>query len=78
MSALNVEEIVKKVMSELNNVNSLKECEYGIFESMNDAIEASFIAQRKYLNHSLSDRDKYIKAIKNEFYKEENLKKYAK
>ncbi|WP_195237694.1 aldehyde dehydrogenase family protein [Romboutsia sp. 1001285H_161024_C4] len=78
MSALNVEEIVKKVISELNNENSLKECEYGIFESMNDAIEASFIAQRKYLKHSLSDRDKYIKAIKNEFYKEENLKKICK
>ncbi|MGL4913888.1 MAG: aldehyde dehydrogenase family protein [Romboutsia sp.] len=78
VNALSVEEIVKKVMSELSNVDTLKESNYGIFENMNDAIEATFMAQRKYVQYSLSDRDKFIKAIKDEFYKEENLKKISK
>lgn len=76
-SVINVEDIVKKVMEGLNSI-STEHCEDdGVFEDMNEAIEATFIAQKEFMKYSLGDRDKFIKAIKNEFNKEEILKKIS-
>lgn len=58
-----IEAIVRKVLSE-NNASESSEYRYGIFETMDEAIEASFIAQKEYMNHSLADRQKYVEGIR--------------
>lgn len=72
-----VEALVKKV------IDSVKECQcdsmgneeygYGIFHSMEDAVEAAHIAQKKYLNCSMSDRAKYVQTMREVVLKKENL-----
>lgn len=73
INALDIEKIVKKVIRGMESSNSEQECCDGIFDSMEEAIEAAFIAQRKYLQSSISERDKFVKAIRCEIGKEENL-----
>lgn len=73
INALDIEKIVKKVIRGMESSNSEQECCDGIFDSMEEAIEAAFIAQRKYLHLSISERDKFVKAIRCEIGKEENL-----
>ncbi|WP_434798617.1 aldehyde dehydrogenase family protein [Terrisporobacter vanillatitrophus] len=73
INALDIEKIVKKVIRGMESSNSEQECCDGIFDSMEEAIEAAFIAQRKYLQLSISERDKFVKAIRCEIGKEENL-----
>ena len=49
-------------------------CGEGIFPTMEEAIDAAFIAQRKLLDCSMSDKDRFVKAIRNQLSKKENLK----
>ncbi len=46
---------------------------WGIFESMDDAVEAAAAAQKKYLNCTMHDRAAYVKAIRDVVLKQENL-----
>ena len=78
INTLDIEKIVKEVIKGMESNNLEEEYCDGLFDSMEDAIEAAFIAQRKYLQCSLSERDKFVKAIKYEIGKEENLNKISK
>ena len=78
LNTLDIEKIVKEIIRGMEVSESKEECCDGIFDSMEDAIQAAFIAQQKYLQCSLSERDKFIKAIKNELGKEGNLQQISK
>ena len=51
---------------------------YGIFADMDSAVQAAKKAQEEYMDHSLADRRKYVKAIRDVILKEENLKHISK
>ncbi|MCT4566070.1 MAG: aldehyde dehydrogenase EutE [Maledivibacter sp.] len=70
MAINQIEEIIKKVMCEINEQttkkNTLCEDNLGVYEDINDAIEAAWIAKQKFSKYSLGDRTRIIKSIKNE------------
>ena len=73
-----VESIVKRVVSQLSTETaSAQTCpsggDWGVFESMNDAVDAAVEAQREYLNHSMHDRACYVQAIRDVVLDQENL-----
>lgn len=69
-----IEKVVKKVMEEMNNTKQVSSSNnYGIFDTVDEAIDAAYIAQKEYLKCSIGDRERYIKAIRNVILKEENL-----
>ncbi|MBU5437541.1 aldehyde dehydrogenase EutE [Tissierella sp. MSJ-40] len=69
-----VEEVVRKVMKEFNGIEQVRTSDnYGIFGTMDEAIDAAYLAQKEYLRCSISDRERYIKAIREVILKEENL-----
>ena len=73
-----VESIVKRVVSQLNTeAASAQTCpsggDWGVFESMNDAVDAAVEAQREYLNRSMHDRACYVQAIRDVVLDQENL-----
>ncbi len=76
-----IEYIVKKVMSEIDTAEEaglpIKDGELGVFEDMENAIDAAFIAQRDYMKEPLAIRTKYIEAIKAELIKTENKEMIA-
>ena len=76
-SQINIEELVKQVVSKMNNTSEVSSIKDGIFEDMNEAIDSAYIAQRQYMKCSLSDRQKFINAIKDTFYDDEVLKKIS-
>lgn len=51
------------------------ECEWGIFDHMNQAIEAAEIAQKEFVQLSLGQRGKLIEAIRKAA--KENAEKFA-
>lgn len=63
MEALKIEEIVKRVMAEINN-SVPKTSRNGIYDDMNDAIEAAWLAQKELAKMSLEERGKLIQAIR--------------
>ena len=46
---------------------------WGVFESMDDAVEAAAAAQKKYLNCTMHDRAAYVQAIRDVVLNQENL-----
>ncbi len=46
---------------------------WGIFENMDDAVEAAACAQRQYLNCTMHDRAAYVQAIRDVVLNQENL-----
>ena len=73
-----VANIVKQVLDRVDLGGSEPGCaaaggDWGVFASMNDAVEAAAAAQRQYLNCSMHDRAKYVQAIRNVVLEEENL-----
>jgi propionaldehyde dehydrogenase len=66
-----IEEARNQNLVDFNNLNSIKS--YGIFETMDAAVEASYIAQKQLLNSSMTDRQKYVNTIKATILKKENL-----
>lgn len=72
ISSAKINEIVKRVVQELNNgelnFNELDE-ELGIFKDMDDAIEAAWIAQKEFSRYSLEFRNTLITAMRQEIRK---------
>ena len=73
-----VESIVKRVVSQLSTETaSIQTCpsggDWGVFESMNDAVDAAVAAQREYLNRSMHDRACSVQAIRDVVLDQENL-----
>ncbi|UYZ33977.1 aldehyde dehydrogenase EutE [Clostridium beijerinckii] len=66
-----IEEVKNKNLLNLDKFDSIKN--YGIFETMDAAVEASFVAQKQLLNASMTDRQKYVDTIKATILKKENL-----
>lgn len=66
-----IEEAKSKNLISFNKVETLNN--YGIFNTMDEAIEASDVAQKELLNTSMANRQKYINIIKSTILKRENL-----
>lgn len=68
-----LEEIIKKVMIEMNEQSNettqVYENRMGIFDEMNDAIEAAWIAKQEFIKYNLEDRARIIESIKKEISK---------
>ena len=69
--------IVNAVLGKLDDISG--PCQetggdnWGIFENMDDAVEAAAAAQREYLNRSMHDRAAYVQAIRDVVLNQENL-----
>ncbi|MDO5516309.1 MAG: aldehyde dehydrogenase EutE [Clostridium sp.] len=71
-----IEKLVRQAIKEVKGnsaADNSSEYTYGIFNTMNDAVEASDIAQKKLLRSSMEDRQKYVDTIKAVVLKRENL-----
>ena len=73
-----VASIVQKVLSKVDMGSAEPNCaaaggDWGVFATMNEAVEAAAAAQRQYLNCSMADRAKYVQAIRDVVLEEENL-----
>lgn len=71
-----IEKVVKRVVEEVENLSREEDggdYSYGIFDSMDKAIEAAYEAQKKYMNYSMADRDRFVKAIREVILRRENL-----
>ena len=73
-----VANIVKQVLSRVDMGGTQPSCaaaggDWGVFERMDDAVEAAAAAQKAYLNCSMHDRAKYVQAIRDVVLEEENL-----
>ena len=66
-----IEEVKNKNLLNLDKFDSIKN--YGIFETMDAAVEASYVAQKQLLNASMTDKQKYVDTIKATILKKENL-----
>ena len=66
-----IEEAKSKNLISFNKVEALNN--YGIFNTMDEAIEASDVAQKELLNTSMANRQKYVDTIKGTVLKRENL-----
>ena len=72
-----IEYIVKKVMAEIDcaeeSDKALKDGELGVFNDMQNAIDAAYIAQKSYMQETLTFRSKLIAAMRAEMLKKENM-----
>ena len=69
-----VEKLVQKVMEQVDANQELTTAgDWGIFATMDEAINAAEAAQRKYMSCSLADRAKYVQVIRDVALKKENL-----
>lgn len=60
----NLEEIVKKVLDEITKKTEVADERYGLFATMEEAIEAAWLAQKKLVTYSLDQRKTFIEAIR--------------
>lgn len=73
-----VQKVVEKVVAELSSGAARAAADkcggtYGIFASMDEAVEAAAEAEKQYLCCSMSDRAKYVNTIREVILKKENL-----
>ena len=69
-----VEKLVQKVMEQVDANQELTTAgDWGIFATMDEAINAAEAAQRKYMSCSLADRAKFVQVIRDVALKKENL-----
>ena len=69
-----VEKLVQKVMEQVDANQELTTAgDWGVFATMDEAIDAAEAAQRKYLSCSMADRAKYVQVIRDVSLKKENL-----
>ncbi|SCX74998.1 aldehyde dehydrogenase family protein [Alkaliphilus peptidifermentans] len=62
---LKIEEIIRRVMKEISSKNETgEEGAYGIFQDMNDAVDAAYIAQKELIGFNLETRGKFIEAMR--------------
>lgn len=74
-----IEKVVKKVLNDVDNGTSAAEdCNWGIFESMDDAVAAAKQAQKEYSHCSMADRERFINALREFALRKENLEYMAK
>ncbi|MBB6217638.1 propionaldehyde dehydrogenase [Anaerosolibacter carboniphilus] len=73
VEALKIEEIVKKVLLEISNKTETVDEQYGIFQDMNEAVEAAWHAQKKLVKFNLETRGKFIEAMRKEARKHVEL-----
>lgn len=69
-----VEKVVKQVLAHVPETDVAPSCgDWGVFPTMDEAVEAAAAAQQEYLHRSMADRDKYIQTIRSTVLKRENL-----
>ena len=68
-----IEKVVKKVLSNVEAGAGTDDYTYGIFETMDAAIEASAKAQKEYMFYSLADRQKFVEGIREVVCQKDNL-----
>lgn len=71
-----IEQIVKQIVGDFNiNLDgaNVKKGTYGIFDTMEDAINASEVAWKEYIFRSMEERERYVQAIRNVILQKENL-----
>lgn len=68
-----IEKVVKKVLSNVEAGAGTDDYTYGIFETMDAAIEASAKAQKEYMYYSLADRQKFVEGIREVVCQKDNL-----
>ena len=74
-----VEKLVQKVMEQVDANQELTTAgDWGIFATMDEAINAAEAAQRKYLSCSMADRAKFVQVIRDVALKKENLEYMSK
>ena len=73
-----IEKVVKKVLNDVETGSCESEYGYGIFDTMDEAIEASAKAQKEYMNHSMADRQRYVEGIREVVCTKENLEYMSK
>ncbi len=56
--------IIERVLKEMNKNEFSKKVSDGIFDTMDEAVEAAYTAQKKYTTYSLEQREKLIAAMK--------------
>lgn len=73
-------EMITKAVSEVLNRMQAGDGEnnWGIFDDMNDAIEAADAARLEYLGRTMAERAKYVQAIRDVVLKPENLEYMSK
>lgn len=68
-----IEKVVKKVLDDVElTVDPAEEYTYGIFETMDEAVEAAAKAQKEYMNFSMADRQRFVEGIREVVCKKEN------
>ena len=60
-----LEQIVRRVMNEIILKQTNKPNSFGVFEEMEDAIEAAWSAQKELVKYNLEVRSKFISALRN-------------
>jgi propionaldehyde dehydrogenase len=73
VEALKIEEIVKKVLVEISSKTETTDEQYGIFQDMNEAVEAAWHGQKKLVKFNLETRGKFIEAMRKEARKHVEL-----
>lgn len=80
-----IEKMVSDALKEIKIENVGKEVKkdsiednYGVFETIEDAIDASYVAQQELLFSKISDRQKYVETIRRAILKKENLELISK
>ena len=73
-----IEKVVKEVLNDVETGSCESEYGYGIFDTMDEAIEASAKAQKEYMNHSMADRQRYVEGIREVVCTKENLEYMSK
>ncbi|SDB23231.1 aldehyde dehydrogenase family protein [Eubacterium oxidoreducens] len=75
-----IEQMVKKAIAQVSNEGNItcapsaqQRGNYGVFDTMDGAIEASVIAQRQLLRSSMEERKIYVDAIRQAVLNRENL-----
>lgn len=69
-----VEQVLREIQSEqMMNVTEQRKEGYGLFSTIDEAIEASEKAQKKLLYTSMADRQKYVDVIRKTVLNKENL-----
>ncbi|WP_207669003.1 aldehyde dehydrogenase family protein [Natranaerovirga hydrolytica] len=78
-----IEKLVRDVVEEINLDKVVKEGQltkacFGVFETMDAAVEASYTAQKKLLASPMKKREAYVQVIRDVVLKKENLEMLSK
>lgn len=77
-----IEQIVGQVLNQIDSdtsvpISSPVSGDWGVFDTMDGAIDAADAAWHEYLNHSMADRDKYVTTIREVFTEPESLERLS-